>query len=254
MRITTIGTGAAAPSSRRVQSATLVESGEVRLLVDCGGGAVFRMAQLGTDWAGITHVALTHFHADHTTDLANLVYAWRYGTLPPRTAPVEVVGPPGTDALLTRLAAAFGSGVRDDVPLTVQEMGDGEARTLAPGITLSARKVPHTDESVAYSLVGNGRRVVVSGDTGFDATLGAWAEGCDVFLLECSLPDALAIPSHLTPRQCGELAAIARPRLLALTHFYPPVEATDIFAQVAERFEGQVVLAHDGWTMDLQES
>ena len=113
MRLCTVGTGTAAPSPARVQSATLVESGDVRLLVDCGSGAVYRMAQLGIDWATITHLALTHFHADHTNDVANLLYAWRYGMLPPRQAPIEIIGPVGTAALLDRLALAFGAGLSD---------------------------------------------------------------------------------------------------------------------------------------------
>ena len=88
MRLTTIGTGTAAPAPARVCSAQLVEAGEARLLLDCGSGAVHRMAQLGLDWMGITHVALTHFHADHTTDIATLFFAWRYGAIPWRQVPI----------------------------------------------------------------------------------------------------------------------------------------------------------------------
>jgi ribonuclease BN (tRNA processing enzyme) len=58
---------------------------------------------------------------------------------------------------------------------------------------------------------------------------------------------------HLTPRRCGELAAIAQPRTLVLTHFYPPVERTDIRGRVGERFGGAVVLANDGWSMEIEE-
>jgi phosphoribosyl 1,2-cyclic phosphodiesterase len=68
-----------------------------------------------------------------------------------------------------------------------------------------------------------------------------------------SLPDALALPLHLTPRQCGALAAIALPKRLVLTHFYPPVEAEDIESQVAEQFGGTVIRCHDGWSLDLEE-
>lgn len=254
MRLTTIGTGTAAPSAARVQSATLVDAGDVHLLIDCGSGAVFRMAQLGIAWTTVTHVALTHFHADHTNDLANLLWAWRYGTLPPRSAPVTIVGPVGTDALLTTLAAAFGSGLREAVPLTIQEIAPGTTLDLGDGVMLSALKVPHTPESVAYSVARGGRRVVLSGDTGFEGELGVWAQGCDAFVLECSLPDELAIPTHLTPRLCGELAALAAPALLVLNHFYPPVEASDIVGQLRERFAGALVLAHDGWSVDFEET
>jgi ribonuclease BN (tRNA processing enzyme) len=63
----------------------------------------------------------------------------------------------------------------------------------------------------------------------------------------------MAITTHLTPTQCGALGAAAEPGVLALTHFYPPVEAVDIRGEVATRFGGRVVLATDGWSLDLEE-
>ena len=255
MRITTIGTGTAAPHPLRAQSGALIEVGNVRLLIDCGSAVVLRMAALGISWQAITHVATTHFHADHTNDLANLIYAWRYGQLPLRSAPVELIGPVGFTMILDGMKMAFGEDLLiHPFPITVTELSPGEPKTLAEGVVLEAFKVPHTEESVAYSVSGRGRRVVVTGDTGFEPALGTWAEGCDVLVCECSLPDSMALPLHLTPRQCGALAAIARPKRLVLTHFYPPVEAEDIAGQVAEQFDGSMVMAHDGWSLDLEES
>ena len=252
MRLTTVGTGTAAPSATRVCAGHLLEAGEIRLLMDCGSGVVHRMAHLGIDWMGITHLALTHFDADHTSDIATLITAWRWGALPARSEPVDVLGPPGTNDLFDKLAAVFGPIVREPgYPLRVREVEPGHPLDLGGGVTLEARQVPHTAHSVAYSVVSDGRRVVYTGDTGFDASLGTWAAGADVLLTECSLPAAMAIPTHLTPEQCGELAAIAAPRMLILTHFYPPVEATDMRALVAERFDGPVVLASDGWSTEI---
>jgi ribonuclease BN (tRNA processing enzyme) len=254
MRLTTIGTGTAAPSPARVSAAHLLEVGRVRLLMDCGSGSVHRMAALGVDWSAITHVALTHFDADHVSDLATLMVAWRHGQLPPRAAPVEILGPPGLRPLLDRLAEALWDKLlAPGYPVTVVEIAFGDGVDLGDGVRLTTRKVPHTPESVAYSVEYGGGRVVYTGDTGFDGAVGEWARGADVLLCECSLPASLAIPSHLTPEQCGELAAIARPALLALTHLYPPVDAVDIPAVVAERFDGPVVVAHDGWTHDIEE-
>lgn len=255
MRLTTIGTGTAAPSASRVNAGHLVSAGDVRLLLDCGSGVVHRMAALGLDWAAITHVALTHFHPDHTSDLATLVMAWRYGQLPPRSAPVTVIGPPGTRALLERHAAALWSKLLEPgYPVTVLEITPGAPLDLGSDLRLSSRPVPHSAESVAYSVDRGARRIVYTGDTGFDPSLAEWAQGSDVLLCECSLPQALAVPSHLTPDECAAMAAIARPRLLALTHFYPPVERENIPAIVAVRFPGPVVLAHDGWSIDIEES
>jgi ribonuclease BN (tRNA processing enzyme) len=254
VRLTTIGTGTAAPHAARVQSGTLIEIGDVRLLIDCGSAVVFRMASLGLGWSTLTHVAITHFHADHISDVATLIYGWRYGQLPPRTAPVDLIGPPGWAQQLDALKVVFGADLLAfPPPMAVIEMEPASRHELADGVVLEPFKVPHTDESVAYSVSGRGRRVVVSGDTGFDPGLGEWAHGCDVLVCECSLPDSLALPLHLTPRQCGTLAAIARPKQLVLTHFYAPVEAENIASQVAEFYGGPVTLAHDGYVLELEE-
>ena len=254
MRLTTVGTGTAAPSPTRVSAGHLVEAGRVRLLMDCGSGTVHRMAALGVAWPAITQVALTHFDPDHVSHIATLLVAWRHGQLPPRSAPVVVLGPPGVRALLARIAAALWEKLlTPGYPVSVIEIPFGEGAELGDGVRLATHKVPHTAESVAYSVEHRGRRLVYTGDTGFDPALGEWARGANLLLCECSLPAAMAIPSHLTPEQCGDLAAIARPGLLALTHLYPPADAVDIPAVIAERFDGRVVVAHDGWTHEIEE-
>lgn len=254
MRLTTIGTGTVSPSASRVCAGHLVTAGGASVLLDCGSGVVHRLARAGVDWMGITHVAITHFHADHLSDLAFLIFTWKHGAERPRVAPLEIIGPPGIDALLTRFADAFGSWVREPgYPVRVQETPPGEGVDLGNGVRLSAFKVPHTDESVAYDIAHGDHRLVYTGDTGFDEGLGRWAAGCDLLLAECSLPDEREMAIHLTPRRCGELAALARPGTLVLTHFYPPVEQVDIRGIVHERFDGPLVLAEDGWSMEIEE-
>lgn len=252
MRLTTIGTGTSSPHPSRVASSLLVEAGEVRLLIDCGSGAMHRMATIGLHWQDITHVALTHFHADHIADLVMLMMAWRWGQLPPRDQPVTLYGPIGTGALLERLAAVYGPWMlAPGFPFTVRDLKPDEIVSLPSGLTLSPHPVPHTPESVAYSIEHEGRRLVYTGDTGFDEAVGAWAAGCHLLLAECSLPDSLAVREHLTPRRAGALAAVAGARRLVLTHFYAPVESVDIAAEVAEHYAGPLVLATDGWSTEV---
>jgi ribonuclease BN (tRNA processing enzyme) len=254
MRLTTIGTGTAAPWPGRVQSGQYLEIGPVRLLMDCGSGVATRLADLGIPWQDITHLAITHFHADHVIDIPTLLYAWRYGQLPPRSKTLEVIGPVGLLRLLARFADVFGAGLLSlGFPISVRELAPGDAIALADGIALRCTKVPHTEESMAYSVEGRGRRIVYTGDTAPDEALGHWANGCDVLLTECSLPDSMAVPTHLTPAQCGALGALAQPGVLALTHFYPPVASVDIRGEVGARFSGMVALTTDGWSLDLEE-
>jgi ribonuclease BN (tRNA processing enzyme) len=255
VRFTTLGTGTISLPSARSCAGYLLETGELRLLVDCGSGIARRLAEHGLPWQTITHVAITHFHIDHHGDLPSLIFAWKYGFLPARTLPVELIGPVGTTALVERLAAAYGDWLRaPGFPLTVREIVPEQPLELPAGVTLACCKVPHTPESVAYSMERGGRRIVYTGDTGPSDSLATWARGCDLLVSECSLPTEMRIPEHLTPEQCGELAAAAAPKHLALTHFYPPVEQVDVLALVGARFAGPVTMAHDGWYFDIEES
>ena len=251
MKLTTLGTGTIALTPARVRAGHLLEAGNVRLLLDCGSGVLQRLAENGIPWMTITHVALTHFHIDHHGDLPSLIFAWRHGDLPTRTAPIEIIGPAGTKALMDRLAAAYGAWVTDPgFPVTVREIDFGGLLSLGEGVAIECHKVPHTDESVAYSITADGRRVVYTGDMGYDEGVATWAATCDLLLIECSLPAEMAIPEHLTPEQCATLATIARPRLLALTHLYPPLDRTDVLATVIATYDGDVVVTHDGWTWE----
>lgn len=221
------------------------------MLMDCGPGSARRLAELGIAWQTITHVAITHFHIDHHADLPPLLFAWKYGMLPQRSAPLHLIGPVGTKSLLERLATAHGEWVTaPGYPVHVTELAPGASLDLG-ATRLDCTKVPHTPESMAYSVSHGGRRLVYSGDTGFDAAFAQWAAGCDLLVLECSLPKSMAIVEHLTPEQCGEIAHLAAPRMLVLTHLYPPVESVDIRALVAERYDGPLVIAQDGWSTDL---
>src|SRR5688500_4403648 len=140
MRLTTLGTGTIALTVERARAGHLVEADEVRLLLDCGSGVVQRLAAY--DWWGITHVALSHFHADHIGDLPTLIFAWRHARLPGRSQPLEIIGPPGTVGLIARMASAFGEWVTSPgFPLSIRELPSGEALELGADVRLEARKV-----------------------------------------------------------------------------------------------------------------
>ena len=135
----------------------------------------------------------------------------------------------------------------------MRELAPGERVDLGDGVTIEAHKVPHTAESVAYSVMRGAARLVFTGDTGFDRAVAEWARGCSVLLSECSLPESLAVPTHLTPAQVGVMAEIAEPGRLVLTHFYPPVLDEDSGEIIALRYAGEVIIAADGWTTDIEE-
>jgi ribonuclease BN (tRNA processing enzyme) len=252
MKVTTIGSGTGAPSALRVSSAHMIEAGGLRLLLDCGSGSVHRMAGLGLNWMEITHCLVSHFHADHISDIPTLIYAWRYGTLPWRTAPVQLIGPPGFRAIFDAMDKVYGSELTTlGFAVGVVELEPGSAMDLGNGVTVECHKVKHSAESVGYAIAHRNRRVVYTGDTPFDPGMAAWAGGCDLLLTECSLPSSMAVASHMTPEECAALAALVQPRALALTHFYAPLDGVDVAAIVESTYKGPVHKTFDGWTTEL---
>ena len=251
MRLTVIGSGTISLSPTRGCAAYLVEAGAARILFDCGPGAAHTMARHAIDWWGVTHIVLTHFHLDHIGELPALIFAWRHARLAPRSEPLTIVGPPGTRDLITRWAAALGDWLQTPgFPLDIIEPALETPYAFADDIILTSRSVPHTPESVAYSLEHDGRRLVYTGDTGDDPSLGTWAAGCDLLLAECSLPDSMAVPIHLTPAQTAALAAAAAPGMLVVTHMYPPLEGIDLRAELGAGWAGPTVIASDGLVLD----
>ena len=169
MRLTTIGTGTAAPHATP-RAERRADRGRRR-------PAARRLrkrrrdpdGRTGMRWQDITHVAITHFHADHTSDIATLIYAWRYGQLPPRVGSGRAHRPGrAAQAILDAMKAAFR---RDTARPPAPAHGHRTARRAwiirsRDGVVLQSFKVPHTPESVAYSVSGRGRRVVVPGTPG----------------------------------------------------------------------------------------
>lgn len=254
IRVTTIGSGTVAPSPTRVSAAHLVEVDDLCILLDCGSGAVHRMASLGIDWMRITHVLVTHFHSDHISDIASLLFAWRYGALPPRSAAAWLGGPPGFGRIFATLNSLYDNDLDTlDFPLHVSEIEPDTQMQLTSGVRLSAMRVPHTDASIAYAIESGGRRIVYTGDTPCDPSLAQWSSGCDLLITECSLPSELAVASHMTPEQCAGFAALANPRALAIAHFYPSLIPEEAGRIIATRYAGPVHLAYDGWTYQLED-
>lgn len=254
MRLVTVGTGTVALTAERSRACQWLEAGPHRLLMDFGSGTAQRLPALGLPWPDVSHLLLTHFHPDHHGDLPTLFQAWKHGMMTPRIAPMTIIGPEGTWALLERLAQAYGDWIlAPGWPVTLIEIHPGERLPLGHGTVIEAHPVPHTVESVAYSIERGGRRIVYTGDTGFDAGLAAWARDCDLLLTECSLPATMPVAGHMTPEECAELARLAQPRRLVLTHLYPPVERVDIRGIIQEKFTGPLDVAFDGFEVRIEE-
>ena len=104
-RLITLGT-AAGPSLRpdRAQSSNLLTVNGTHYIVDAGDGVARRLAKAGIDVREIGTIFITHHHDDHTAGLGTLMsLAWDRQ----RTKPINVYGPPMTEALVEAAVRYF---------------------------------------------------------------------------------------------------------------------------------------------------
>jgi ribonuclease BN (tRNA processing enzyme) len=246
--LTVLGSGTALPDARRHSSAYHLSAGGARLLLDCGPGTLHGLDEHGVDWAGITHVAISHYHNDHVGDLAALLFAMKQTRAPERSVPLTLIGPQGFGAFLERLAAALGQHVLEPgFPVIVREIGsEAPYEDAVVDLTVRAHPTPHTEESQALTIEGSWGAVGYTGDTGPSEDVARFLGGCDVLVAECALTDPPGMDRHLSPLLVAELARTARPDLLVLTHVYPEQTPLAASERVSAVYQGRVVPARDG--------
>ncbi len=251
MKVTVLGSGTLLPDSRRHSASHYVETGTGRILLDCGPGTHHGMSERGVPWTRLTHLFLTHFHTDHTGDLAALLFALTHGPRPPRTEALVLAAPGSWKGRLRALAEAHGPFVLEPgFPLEVLEIPEDPPAGWCysgPDFRVTARATGHTEAALAYRIEGTGGSVGYTGDTGPDPELGRFLAGVDVLISECSQPDPPEFPRHLSPSGVAVLGRTARPGLLVLTHVYPSLDRDRLPDLVrAAGYEGPLTVARDG--------
>jgi ribonuclease Z len=114
------GTAGSVPSARRGLPATLLRRGGEAVLFDCGEGTQRQLIR-SVGLADLSHVFLTHFHADHWLGLPGMLKSFE---LRDRDRPLTVLGPRGTTELLEAVRFVYG---RLKYPFAVRELEPGEA-------------------------------------------------------------------------------------------------------------------------------
>ncbi|MDL0126756.1 MBL fold metallo-hydrolase [Halobacterium salinarum] len=247
MQLTFLGTGSAMPTGQRMQTGLLVEDGDSRLLVDCGSGVLHTLARTDVGYEGVDTVLLSHHHLDHVSDLLALLKArWLAGE-----ETLTVVGPAGTDALVTDLLGVHDY-LQGRVDVTLREVDVGSVGVA--GFDVTAIETEHSMPGLAYRFGGDDGDLVFSADTEAFGGMGAFADGASVLVHDCSFPDEVDVSNHPTPTQLGASLAGVDVDDLYLTHLYPHTngEHDAMTASIHEAgFDGEVHIARDGLGVEL---
>ena len=254
MELTVLGSGTAVPHPRRASSAHWLAAQGGTVLLDPSAAAVHRMPQEGCDWAGLDAVWVSHFHLDHVGGLAPLLFGTKHAPQTrDRRKPLHVYGPRGTEKLLRRFDEAGEYKLFEQpFPLEVREVAPRAEFELLAGLRAETFSTPHTSESLALRLTGEGgRSLVYTSDTGFTEALAGFARASDLLVMECSFFRSKPVKTHLELEDAMKLAGLARPGRVMLAHLYPEWDGVDIAAEAARLWDGEVLEARDGLRLDV---
>ncbi len=223
-RLAFLGTGTCHSTPRNPAAAALSD-GKFLTLIDCGGGSYHQLSRI-TDplftRCRIDGVVLTHFHVDHVSGLADLLWGemWKAGG--PREAPLAIAGPPGLgDFVQGRLLPILG-----DHPLPYElrlmETNHGDSIT-GPFFTARAVKLHHGEHATGWLFRVGGKRLAVTGDTGMCDNLTLLLSESDIAIVEWSTPGESGHPLHLAGPDIKRLAESGSlPGEVYFTHVYLP--------------------------------
>ncbi len=263
-----LGSGGPIADDGRASSGFVVwVDGKSRILIDAGGGTFLRFGEAGARFADLEFVGLSHFHTDHSADFAALL---KSGNFSARKRSLRVAGPdgermfPGLDDFLAALfdsesgayayLSSFLDGTSGTPMLTRREVGRGEPVIVykSTDLVIDAMRVPHgIVPAVAFRVQAGDETIVFASDqNGSDPAFADFARGASILVMHMVVPEGIEGVGrrlHAPPSVIGNIAGVAQPGKLVLSHFMAR-SLRDLDGNVAlvrERYDGEVVLAED---------
>ncbi len=228
-------------------SSYLVESGDSRVLVDCGNGAFSRLREV-SDYSAIDAIAITHTHGDHILDLLPFAYALLYSprALEGGLRKPELYLPPGG---IERVRTIFGLIDRPELLDDAYSVHEYEpAVPIEVGsLVLEFAPVPHFIPTYALSIrTETGGRLVYGADHRPCTEIHDFARGAQLLILEATLlfPER-AMRGHMTADEAAQIAADLDAPQLVLTHMSDELDREALLAG-AQKIHPATELASPG--------
>jgi ribonuclease BN (tRNA processing enzyme) len=202
--VTFAGSGDAFGSGGRLQACIHIRrpGPDAPVLVDCGATSLAALKRCGLDPGQIEAVFVSHLHGDHFGGLPFLILDGQFSR---RTAPLTVIGPPGTRSRLDTAMECMSPG-----SAAVQRRFHVHVVELEPGSAASGW-------ALALRLVTNGKIIAYTGDTAWTDALTEVAAGADLLIAEAYYRNKAA-PYHLRLADIDNHRAELTSRRIVLTH------------------------------------
>ena len=228
-----LGTSAAAPSTRRGLSASIVEHNEYQFLVDCGEGTQRQILKSRFRFSGQVRILLTHGDLDHILGLGGLISTLMYEEA------ISEINIFGGQSAITRVQKLLHGvvlrGNHSPMPLALCKIDPGTFFRSDDFSVTAFRVTHHGNNNLGYifetktrcskDVLGSGQigtKLVVVGDASRTDNILEFCRDADALVIESTYlneeADMAKQRSHLTAKRAAELAKEAGVNRLILTH------------------------------------
>ena len=257
MKLIILGTGTFFVNKDRSASAYLLEIDDKKILIDCGPGTLMRLSQAGIKLEEIDYIFITHFHADHTSDLFPLFMNYRLtdlfsgGNL---LKSPQIFGPKGIYKFMLKLSKYH------ELPCLEgwgkMKFFDVEDTQKIGNIIVEAFRVNHSTSGLgangyAYRFTIGNKIIAFSGDSVKCSGVEKACINADLFICDASYPKGKHNLAHMDTVDIGNIAKKNNVKKVILSHLYPQTNDIDLVSEVKENFFGEVVRGKDLMTIDL---
>jgi ribonuclease BN (tRNA processing enzyme) len=250
VKLTVLGSSGAYPAAGGAASGYLLQHDGASIALDFGTGALANL-QRHIPQERLDAIVLSHEHMDHCLDLYPMYVARFFSREPVDTLPLYA--PPGT---LDRIAALEDEQGRRELRgvFDLHEVEAGSEFDVGP-FRIATRLLPHWVPNSGMRISTDGEVLCYTGDTGPSDEIEAIARDADLLVIEASWQDhdleRKLQPFHLTARQGAEHAARAGAARMVLSHFWPGMDREVSREQASEAFDGELLLASEGMTVEV---
>jgi len=253
MKITILGSGSFHIDKDHSAPAYLLEIKDKKILLDCGPGTLVQMAKIGFDPYDLDYIFLTHFHADHSSDLFPLLMRGLlghrfYGRELKKN--LQIIGPKGMKDFVVNLCNIYRLYFLKD--FDKYEYQDFEPNMKFNQFTVGVFPVNHLEtDANALRIESAGKIIAYTGDAEkCDGVIKA-SQNADLLIADATNPNNIEGRVHMNTTQVGEVAKESSVKKVVLAHQMPVGFNVDMVSQTKEVFNGEVVLAKDLMEINL---
>lgn len=238
MKLHILGVSGPFPAAGGATSGYLVEAGDTLLQLDLGSGVLARLtAKMPPE--SLSALFLSHWHFDHTADLAVLLYRLEaLGRVLPVYAPAD------ESSAVRKIAAAAAC-------FDLRDVSAGDTVTVG-SCTVRVGEARHPVPAVGYRVESEGRVLGYTGDTNTLPSLADFYRDSSLLLADGLFPaeDWTEAKPHLSAALAASLAAEAGADRLVLTHLNPLYSPQRLLRE-AQALHPRVALASPGAVLDV---